>query len=75
MSVFVLHGNYSEKLRIKSFSSSSRGGKSTIKIEVETEDPFELGYALQKLSEVQKGQRTKPPARKPLALPKPEALP
>lgn len=75
MILFAISGDYASKLRIKSFSSSSRGGKSTIKIEVETEDPFELGYALQKLSEVQKGQRTKPPARKPLALPKPEALP
>lgn len=72
---FMIWGSPEAKLRLKSFGHTSRGGKSTIKIEVETDDPFELGYAIQSLAEVQKGQRAKPkpqPKAKPLALPKPE---
>ena len=73
---FLLMGRHDAKLRLKSFSVSSRGVKTTIRIEVEVDDPFELGYALQSLAEVQKSQRTKPapePKAKPLALPKPVA--
>lgn len=72
---FYLWDKPDAKLRLKSFSSASRGSKSTIKIEVETDDGFELGYAIQSLAEVQKGQRAKPtpkPRAKMLALPKPE---
>lgn len=57
---FWLFGTHDEKLRLKSFSASSRGEKSVIKIELEAADPYELGWALSKLAEVQKGQRTKP---------------
>ena len=74
---FFLLGTHAEKLRLKSFSASSRGEKSTIKIELEPADPYELGWALSKLAEVQNGQRTNPkpkPKAKPLALPKPEGL-
>lgn len=71
---FFLVDEPDSKLRLKSFSASARGGKSTIKIEVETDDPFELGYTLKSLAEVQKGQRAKPKPKakaKPLALPAP----
>lgn len=71
---FYIFGKPESKLRLKSFSASNRGGKSTIRIELETEDHFELGYALQSLAETQKEQRAKPkPPAKPklLALPKP----
>lgn len=79
---FYLFGEPDESLRLKSYTSSSRGEKMTIKIELETGDHFTLGYTLQKLAEVQKGQRAKPekpkpkPKAKPLALPAPRlALP
>ncbi|WP_353429470.1 hypothetical protein [Paracoccus denitrificans] len=81
---FRLFGLPEAELRLKSFSSSSRGTRMTIRIEVETSDPFEFGYALRNLAEVQKGQRAKPkktkptpkPKVKPLALPAPQlALP
>ena len=72
---FYLWDKHDAKLRLKSFSSSSRGEKMIIKIEVETSDAGEFGWALQCLAEVQKGQRTKPapkPKAKPLALPAPQ---
>ena len=73
-----------ETLRVKSFSSSTKGTKGVIRIELETSDLFELGFTLRTLDEVQKGQRRKPePKPKPkaekptlLALPAPlRALP
>lgn len=70
--MFYLRGCHDEKLRLKSFSSTSRSGKSTIKIELETNDPFELGYALQNLSEVEKGQKAKQAKPRRLALPPPD---
>jgi hypothetical protein len=81
---FYLFGTPDEKLRLKNYASSSKGGKSTIRIEIETSDPYELGFALLKLGEVQKGQKPPPPpkparhakAPKMLALPSPQlALP
>lgn len=71
---FFLFGKHDEGLRLKSFSASSRGGKSLIKIELEAADPYDLAWALKSLAEVEKGQRTKPkpePKAKPLALPAP----
>lgn len=45
----------------------------TMKIECETDDPYELAYALMALGKVQRGQRAKQkPKATPLALPKPE---
>ncbi|GHC22453.1 hypothetical protein GCM10007291_22390 [Gemmobacter nanjingensis] len=84
---FYLFGSHDEKLRLKSFSSSTNGTKGTIRITLETSSMFELGCALEELRNVQKGQREKPkPQPKPkaakqkvlalppppLALPKPE---
>ncbi len=70
---FFLSGDPDEKLRLKSFTSSSRGARMTIKIECETDDPYELAYALMALGKVQRGQRAKQkPKATPLALPKPE---
>ena len=71
---FVIWDTSDTKLRLKSYGSTARGEKMTVRIEVETTDPFEFGYALQSLAEVQKGQRAKPkpkPKAKPLALPAP----
>lgn len=81
---FYLFGTPDEKLRIRSVSSSTSGSKATIRITLETSSMFELGFALEKLREAQKGQREKPrpkPKAKPakpklLALPAPQlALP
>jgi hypothetical protein len=73
---FYLHGDPDAQLRLKAFSSSSRGGRFSIRIEVETDDPAKFGFALADLVEVQKGQKAKPapkkPAQKLLALPAPE---
>lgn len=79
---FYLFGTPDEALRLKSFSGASRSGKMVIRIEVETADAWTFAYNLERLAEVQTGQRTKPkPAPKPpkkaaLALPAPQlALP
>lgn len=74
---FYLFGTPDEKLRLKSFSSSANGSKGTIRITLETSNMFELGFALETLGKVQKGQRAKPkPAPKPKAAkPTPLALP
>ena len=73
---FNLYGEPDAVLRLKAFSSSSRGGKFSIRIVVETDDPTKFGFALADLAEVQKGQKAKPapkrPAQKLLALPAPE---
>mgnify|MGYP001240535170 CR=1 FL=1 len=66
---FYIFGEPTEKLRLKSFSASVRGAKAILKIEIETDDMSRLGFALQELGEVQKGQRVKTPRR--LALPAP----
>ena len=68
----------SDELRLKSFSSSSRGGNALIKIEIEVRDLSAIGYALSRLQRLMEEQKaadratstanTKP---KLLALPKP----
>lgn len=80
--MFYLDADPDARLRLKGFSATSKAGKSTIRIELETADPYELGYALERLATVEKGQKAKPkPAAKPepvkrLALPAPRlALP
>lgn len=82
MVFFMLSGNPDERLRLKSFSSTSRGAKATLKIELVADDPYALAYALEQLAAVQEAQKpAKAPARrsakaKPLALPAPSrALP
>lgn len=82
---FLVSGDPNSAVRIKSFSSSTRGEKSTIRIELECSDLWELGFTLRALVETQKSQREKPapppkpekPKRQqPLALPAPQrALP
>ena len=71
-------------LKIKSFSSSTRGEKASIRIDLDVTDLEWLGYTLRELAKTQKAQRQKPkpaPKAKPakpkmLALPAPQlALP
>lgn len=67
-------------MRLKSFSSSSRGDKALIKIEVEVSDLSEMGYALSRLQRQMEEQKAADLAKreaakkrpKLLALPKPE---
>lgn len=62
-------------IRLKSFTSASRGGKATIRIELETADMSQFGYFLQSLGRLQQEQKVPPPKPKTrLALPKPEAV-
>lgn len=71
---FWLDSDHTARLRLKSFSATATAGKSTIRIVLETDDPYELGDALRRLADVQKGQRAKPskaPKTSPLALPAP----
>jgi len=80
---FYLSGHPDDTLRLKSFSAATKGKKTVLRIELETDSPWDLASALEGLGEVQAGQRqiaSKPsPSRgaaKPLALPSPQlALP
>jgi hypothetical protein len=57
--------------RVKSFSGASKGGKSTIRIEIEVTDAERFGHIMWEL-----GEASKPPKPKPKALPKAQlALP
>jgi hypothetical protein len=71
--MFYLTDHPDATLRLKSFSSrSNTSGKATISITVETEDPYQLAYALKTLGEVQTGQkktqRAKAKSTRPKAL-------
>lgn len=79
---FYISSRPDSTLRLRSYSAITRGGKTLLKIEVESADPFAVAYALTELAEVQTGQRDKPKltpkpkAAKVLALPAPDlALP
>lgn len=67
MSTFFISGAHDSELRIKSFSSTTKGEKATIRIELETDDLYWLGHTLRELAATQKSQRQKPkPEPKPL---------
>lgn len=61
---FYIQGSPDAKLRLKSFGATSKGARSTIRIELETEDAYELGYALQSLDQVQQEQKSVKPQTK-----------
>lgn len=61
--MFVL-GYDTEKLRLKSYSASMKGTRSTITIVVETDDHFELTYALRTLAQLDAEQKQKATAAK-----------
>lgn len=61
--MFVL-GHDTEKLRLKSYSASMKGTRSTITIVVETDDHFELTYALRTLADLDAEQKQKATAAK-----------
>ncbi len=70
-----------EHVRLKSYSASTKGAVSTIRIDVEVTDPLRLGFLLQELAEIQaelksaKAGKSKPrksaAAEPQLALPSP----
>lgn len=56
---------------VKSFTSSSKGQRSIVRIELEVPDPHELGFLLSELAKAQgpaKGRRAAPTQRRPLLL-------
>ncbi len=82
MSMFSIYGDPDAELRLKSFSGTSNGSKTTIRLEIECTNHFRFGYALETLQQVKDGQKPQkaPPKKaskaKPLALPAPQlALP
>jgi len=84
--MFIL-GGASEELRLKSYSASTKGTRSTITIVVETDDHWQLTHTLRGLAEVEAEQKaqaavakraaaaektkSKPQAQTRLALPAP----
>lgn len=66
----------SDGMRLKSFSSATKGTKGTVKIEVEIDDLWNMGYFLRGLAELEAEQKAKAAeARKPKAKPaKPQQL-
>ncbi|TCP88936.1 hypothetical protein C8J31_102105 [Rhizobium sp. PP-CC-2G-626] len=69
----------SDASRLRSFSSSTKGAASVVRIEVTVSDPLELGYLLRELQGIQAKQKLADQAAKPksaekrkqLALPAP----
>lgn len=62
----------SDGMRLKSFSSATKGTKGTVKIEVEIDDLWNMGYFLRGLAELEAEQKAKAvAARKPKAKPEP----
>lgn len=69
---FHLFGCPEDKLRLKTFGTTSRGNKVTLKIKLETCDPETLVYALQGLAKVRKKQSALEKRAKKPALPAPD---
>lgn len=73
--IFMLSGGPEERLRLKSFTSTSRGAKTTLKIELVSDDPYAVAYALENLAAVAEAQKPVKPTRRQPEKPKPLALP
>lgn len=77
MSSVTIFGTPDEEAKIKSFSGTSKGGKHTIRIELEMTDAWRFGHYLEQLQETQKAQNppkdpsSKTTKSKRLALPAP----
>ena len=58
---------FDESVRLKSYSALSKGGKSTIKVELETADHFDLASILRQLDAIDQAQReaSKPKKKAP----------
>lgn len=76
---FMLSGAADESLRVKAFTSSSTGTRSTIRITLETDDLSAASWALRNLAAIQAEQKArakaaaaKPGRSKMLALPPPD---
>lgn len=44
-------------VRLKGYSATTKGTKSTVRIELECSDPDALGYLLRNLAEIERGQK------------------
>ena len=55
--MFSLYGTPNCGLMLKSYKAQTVNGKSTVTIICETDDPFQLGYALRELAETAKAQK------------------
>lgn len=67
-----------EHSRLKSYSASTKGSKSVVRIEIEVDEPGALGYLLLELGEIEREQKAaekpaKPKKQARLALPAPVA--
>lgn len=77
----MIYLSENDELILKSYSATTTGPKSTIRIVIETEDTYVLGFLLRQLREAQDKQRARAKASKAaklrpvLALPKPEDQP
>jgi hypothetical protein len=66
-----------EHVRLKKYSAAVTGPKSTVKVEIEVNDPYALSSLLRQLGEIDREQKAaarppKPPKKTPpLGLPKP----
>ncbi|MDT8856452.1 hypothetical protein RNZ50_15770 [Paracoccaceae bacterium Fryx2] len=77
MSIYVF-STPQDGMRLKAFGATVRGGKSILKIELEIDDPRDLGHLLADLMLLQDAEKKAAkaatrPARKLLALPAPDA--
>jgi hypothetical protein len=67
---------FSEPCRLKSYSATTKTGKTVIRIEIESTDHSEAGYLLNDLERTLKQQREAArPKKEPKATTKPLALP
>ncbi|WCK27088.1 hypothetical protein [Agrobacterium pusense] len=55
---------YFSDATVKSFSAASKGGKSTIKIEIETADRYQMASILNQLDEIEAEQKAAKTPRK-----------
>ncbi|MCT7667637.1 hypothetical protein [Shinella kummerowiae] len=58
---------FGETVRLKSHSATTKAGKSTLKIELETTDHFDLASILRQLDSIDQAQRDAAKPRKKLA--------
>lgn len=64
-------------IRLKGWSAATKGAASTLRIEIEIDDPLKLGFFLRDLQSLQKAQQAaaKPRGKKkPLMLPSPDGF-
>lgn len=56
---------WGEKTRLKTYSAVTKSGKSVVKLEIETTDPYELAHLIRNLDEIEVEQLAAAKAAKP----------